>query len=94
MNLPHYIDPEAWADYKEMRDKKKKPLTRLGTVRALNTLERLWQEGQDITLVLNQSADRGFTGLFPVSLSYYQERGIQVNQNSVINNLDDRSWAT
>ncbi len=94
--LPNYIDPEAWAGFVEMRKLKKKPLTTNGVTRILKALERLREAGEDPNLVLNQSEDMAFTGVFPVSESYYQQRGMApklTRASSVVQRATDTSWA-
>jgi hypothetical protein len=93
--MPAWIPPEAWKGYSDMRLKKKKPLTEGAKRRSIGTLERLMQEGEDLTLVLNQSEDGGYTGLFPVSASYAKQRGVALKKSTpgILNNLLDRSWA-
>ena len=95
--MPAWIPPEAWKGYSDMRLKKKKPLTEGAIGRAVGTLERLMQEGEDLTLVLNQSEDHGWPGLFKVSPSYLQERGIAPNtqkaEADILQKLTDRSWS-
>ena len=94
--VPSWIPQEAWDGYCAMRKLKKKPLTAGALVRAINTLERLMQEGEDLELVLNQSEDSCWQGLFKVSDSYYQQRGINRSTQAVqakIDQLTDRSWA-
>ena len=65
--VPAWLPADAWNGYCEMRKQKKKPLTAGALVRAINTLERLMQEGEDLELVLNQSEDNAWVGLFKVS---------------------------
>ncbi len=91
--LPDFIDPEAWEGYVAMRKKMKKPLSDNAVKRAIQNLERLWQQGEDITLVLNQSEDQCWQGLFAVSASYKQQRGIQKTGSNVLTKMSDRSWA-
>jgi hypothetical protein len=94
--LPEWIDKEAWQGYVEMRRLKKKPMTKQAIVRTVNTLQQLYQEGQDITLVLNQSEDQGYTGVFPVSDNYYRMRGMEPpnkKPNAIVLRMADRGWA-
>ena len=94
--LPDYIDEDALNGFLNMRKRIKKPLTDNAFKRALANLDRLKQRGEDITLVLNQSEDRCWAGLFPVSEGYYEELGIDRNQaktNVKLVKLTDRSWA-
>lgn len=68
MNLPDWIPAEAWAGYVEMRKKIKKPLATDRAIKlAINTLERLKAEGQDVEAVLDQSTMNSWQGLFPVA---------------------------
>lgn len=89
----------AWRGYVEMRRLKKKPLTDGAKKRALSTLQRLHKEGNDPTLVLNQSEDRGYTGLFAVAQNYLEERGVEdqdhleMSLKNKLVKLADRSWA-
>jgi hypothetical protein len=93
--LPDFIDPEAWEGYVAMRKKMKKPLSDNAVKRAIQNLERLWQQGEDITLVLNQSEDQCWQGLFAVSAAYKQQRGITPLKpgSNVLSKMSDRSWA-
>jgi hypothetical protein len=99
INYPEYFDEDitnAFIDYKAMRAKIKKPLTDGAIKRAFNNLGRLMAQGEDILLVLNQSEDRCWLGLFPVSEAYYQELGINRSKAKYEKNvfrLTDRSWA-
>lgn len=68
--LPDWIPLEAWEGWLEMRRLKKKPLTEGAKERAIQKLWRLRQAGHSPLLVLNQSEDNGYTGLFPVSRTY------------------------
>jgi N-acetylmuramoyl-L-alanine amidase CwlA len=58
---------EAFRDYKEMRIKKKRPLTDKAKERLFGKLEKL-APGDETTQIkiLNQSADEGWTGVFPL----------------------------
>lgn len=94
--LPDWIDAEAWRGFCEMRRLKKKPLTGNAVTRLFKALERLKAQGEDVALVLNQSEDQGYTGVFPVSQNYYEARGIQKPksaQSGIVIRLVDRSWA-
>jgi len=74
-DIPDWMDPidrEAWLDYLEMRRKKKKPMTPKSTERALEKLWALKSEGQTICLVLNQSTDNCWLGLFKVNRTYLE----------------------
>ena len=98
--LPSWIPLEAWNGYLEMRKKKKKPMTENSFNRTLRVMARLREEGEDLEHVLNQSEDRGWTGLFAVGDSYRQEHNLpksaQTAQQELgqhIARLTDRRWA-
>jgi hypothetical protein len=92
--LPDWIDKEAWRGFTEMRRLKKKPMTSMAVTRTLKALERLREAGEDANLVLNQSEDQGYTGVFPVSESYRKQRGLSMNaEQQFIARHTDKSWA-
>lgn len=64
--LPSFIDVQLWAEFKKFRKEIKSPLTETAESRALSKLERLHGEGQDVALVIEQSIENGWKGLFPV----------------------------
>ncbi len=95
-DLPDWIDPEAWRGFTEMRRLKKKPLTGNAVTRLFRSLERLREAGEDVTLVLNQSEDQGYTGVFPVSDNYYASRGItrtKTRATQLPEKWTSRDWA-
>lgn len=66
MDLPEWLDKEAWAEYLKMRTKIKKPMTDYAKKLALNKLVKLYNQGNDPTEVLNQSIFNSWQGLFEV----------------------------
>lgn len=70
IDLPSWVDKEAWAAYLEMRLRmekvKKVPWTPGAEKGALRDLGKLYAAGEDPTDVLWQSATRGWAGLFEV----------------------------
>src|SRR5271166_2666517 len=66
LDLPQWIDREAWDGYIEMRSKIKKPLTRRGMKLAIGKLFELRAQGYDSTEVLDQSTFNCWQGLFPI----------------------------
>lgn len=78
-----------------MRRLKKKPLTTNGITRILKALERLMEQGYDPNLVLNQSEDCGYTGVFPVSQNYYEQRGLKPQKVSgkMVDRMTSTDWA-
>lgn len=86
------LDPEAWAGYKEMRLKIRKPMTKRAETLAFRKLEVLMAKGYDPNEVLDQSTFNSWQGLFPVK----QNKAIAINDSSMqdtIARLTDRSWA-
>lgn len=73
--LPEWIPAEAWAGYVEMRKETlKKPLKTDRAIKlAISTLEKLRDQGQDVTAVLDQSTFKGWQGLFAVPV---ERRGL------------------
>lgn len=65
--LPAFISKETWAAYKEMRQRKKAPLTDRAAALTVKELEKLKSQGHDPEAVLNQSIMKSWTGVFPVS---------------------------
>lgn len=55
--LPTWIDPEAWAEFCDMRKRLKKPLTERAAHRQLFRLYQLRDAGHDPNASLVQSAD-------------------------------------
>lgn len=65
--IPDWIPNEAWQGYLDMRKKIRKPMTERAVALAINTLEKLRQQGQDIGAVLDQSTLNSWQGLFPLT---------------------------
>ena len=55
--LPIWIDPEAWAEFVDMRKRIKKPLTQRAAERQLFRLFELKEAGHDPNAALIQSSD-------------------------------------
>ncbi len=67
MDLPSWIDKEAWEAYLEMRKSIKKPMKTERAIKlAIHKLEVLLKQGEDPTAVLDQSIFNSWQGLFPV----------------------------
>lgn len=73
--IPDWIPAEAWAGWVEMRKETlKKPLKTDRAIKlAISTLEKLRDQGQDVTAVLDQSTFKGWQGLFAVPV---ERRGL------------------
>jgi hypothetical protein len=73
--LPDWIDPVLWAGYLEIRKAKRAA----STVHALNltiaTLAKLREQGNDPKMVLEQSIQRGWQGVFAISEDFKKKTG-------------------
>ncbi|RPJ11830.1 MAG: hypothetical protein EHM36_00700 [Deltaproteobacteria bacterium] len=65
--LPDEIKKETWDAYREMRQRKRAPLTDRAAVLILAELEKLRLVGNPPEDVLNQSIMKSWTGVFPLS---------------------------
>lgn len=65
--LPEWIKPETWDAFKEMRQKKRAPMTRKAMTLIVKELEKLRALGNNPEDVLNQSIMKSWTGVFPLS---------------------------
>jgi hypothetical protein len=65
--LPDWIDPDIWADFKEMRQRIKKPMTHRAMELTISKLEKLSLDGNDPNEVLNQSIANSYQGVFPIN---------------------------
>lgn len=65
--LPEWLDPQDWQDWVEQRINIRKPLTPKAVTLSLNKLTTLRDRGNDPKAVIEQSIERGYTGLFQVN---------------------------
>lgn len=72
--FPDWMPTEAWVGYVEMRKKIKKPMTPRAEQLAINTLDKLRQQGQDVGAVLDQSTLNSWQGLFPLAERRNEQR--------------------
>lgn len=63
---PPWVPAEPWAGFVEFRQRSKKPLTARGASLTFRELERLREQGHEPGDVLDQSVQRGWTGVFPI----------------------------
>ena len=63
-SLPRWIDPEAWAEFVDMRKRIKKPLTQRSAERQLLRLFKIKDAGHDPNASLVQSADHYWQDLY------------------------------
>jgi len=65
-SFPDWIPKITWTDYKEHRQKLKAPMTQKAEELAFKKLADLKAEGFDPVMVINQSINCGWKGLFPI----------------------------
>lgn len=65
--LPEWIKKETWEAYREMRQRKRAPLTDRAAILIIKELEKLKLSGNQPEDVLNQSIMKSWTGVFPIS---------------------------
>lgn len=68
--LPTYVNPDSWKHYIDFRKASKGAFTQHAAELALKKLAKLNAEGQNTTDVIEQTIERGYTGLFPVKADY------------------------
>jgi hypothetical protein len=71
--LPDWVPADAWAGFMEMRGRKKAPNTDRAKQGLVNKLDRLRLEGFAPGDVLDQSTERGYTGVFPIHVDYQSQ---------------------
>lgn len=91
MNIPDWVPIESWNGYLEMRKKIKRPMTDRAQQLAINTLDKLRQQGQDAGAVLDQSVMNSWQGLFAVAERRAEARA---NQPSRFPSLGKHGQAT
>ena len=64
MQVPEWIDEDAWAEFVDMRKAIKKPLTQRAMERAMKRLQALKDAGHDPNASLVQSADHYWMDLY------------------------------
>lgn len=62
--LPEWVDAKTWQDFKDMRYKIRKPMTQRAIELTIQALERLRTQGNDPMLVLEQSIQKSWQGVF------------------------------
>ncbi|MGR3302883.1 MAG: hypothetical protein ACUZ8I_10335 [Candidatus Scalindua sp.] len=81
---PDCSNYEAWQGYMEVRKIKKFPITARAIVTLVNRLLRFMQEGQDITLMLDQSTVAGWNTVYPVKgYVRHEEKPVQKRKKAV-----------
>jgi len=62
--LPEWLDPQTWADFKELRLKLRRPLTAKGETLVIHKLDTLRAQGNDPKAVLLQTIENSWQGVF------------------------------
>jgi DNA-binding MarR family transcriptional regulator len=65
--LPTWLNKADWEEFKQFRKEMKLPLSLLAEKRALTTLIKLKEQGNDPEEVINQSIINNWKGLFPLT---------------------------
>ena len=68
--IPDWLPADAWKDWHEYRNSRK-GWTHKARALSLRTLTELWANGQSPRAVIDQSIERGWTGLFPVRAPFH-----------------------
>jgi uncharacterized protein YdaU (DUF1376 family) len=66
IEIPEWLDIDAWKQFIEMRNKIKKPMTDTAKRMAISDLQKLKDQGQNIKRVLEQSVYKCWQSLYPV----------------------------
>lgn len=84
--LPAWVDPEAWAEFVDMRKRVKKPLTQRAAERQLFRLFELKKAGHDPNASLIQSADHYW-------LDCYAPKALEIEPKAKTAVDNSREWA-
>lgn len=74
--LPDWIPVEQWADFEDLRRKKKKPLTDRARALAVKELEKLRSSGQNVEEVIEQSVLHSWDSFYEVKRSVNRGAGV------------------
>ena len=66
IEIPQWLNFDIWSEYVTHRNELGKPLTRTACNRVIVKLEKLMQEGNDPTAVIEQTLENGWHGLFVI----------------------------
>lgn len=73
---PSWVPEDEWADFEEVRRKKKKPLTDRARALAVKQLMRLRDDGQDVREVIEQSVLHSWDSFYEVKRSMSRSSGV------------------
>lgn len=65
--LPDWLPSEAWADFVQMRNRVRAPMTERAKVLLVSKLDQMRAEGHDPVALLNQSIVNSWKGVFPIN---------------------------
>lgn len=65
--LPPWIPPDLWEDWRAQKRALRMPMTPGAEVRQIAALERLRSEGHDVVAVMNRTLERGWKSFQPLS---------------------------
>lgn len=85
MNLPLFIDQQAWLEFEAMRRRIKRPLTELGAKRLLNRCNELASKGWDVNEALLVAADCHW-------LTVYPPKDMTIAANPARRSDETRAW--
>lgn len=88
--LPNWVPKQDWDDFLEVRKKKRAPATRRAFELLITKLNHLRGKGYDPPSVLQQSIERGYTGLFELKGDYSERNNFEKRSSG---NSDQRSIA-
>lgn len=74
--LPEWIKKETWDAYREMRQRKRAPLTDRASVLIIRELEKLKAKGHEPEDVLDQSIMKSWAGVFPIKAERESGKGM------------------
>lgn len=75
--LPQWLEKETWDDFLAMRKSIKAPMTMAAKKLTIRKLADMVADGQDANLVLEQSIERSWRGVFPVQTNQGGANGYQ-----------------
>lgn len=88
IELPDFIDPDAWSGFIEMRKKIKKPPTERACQLLIKKLVMFHNAGHDANAILDQSTTNGWQDLFEIKESYRGNRsGLKTFEQQRVENI-------
>ncbi len=88
-DLPEWIPEQLWKDYKEHRQKLRKPMTVKAEKLAIGTLEKLKDAGHDPERVIEQAIEKGWQGFFPLKGLQHGDQKTDSGYRNLLFDYDD-----